>query len=164
MLVMTNYEILEGNKLIAEFMGATISTQTLFENDDDLETLIIEKYSRPLFFNDTLYSLFGWMSYENLDRMCYHSSWDWLMPVVEKIESLGFSVSINNGSCSVLFLDNDHYVIRVAYNEDGHFINRYLPEDYDWYHTVSEKQTITKIEALWVAVIEFIKWYNENKK
>ena len=128
---MTNKQILEGNKLIAEFMGLEIITDGISWFDT---------------------------SYKPLGK--YNSSWDWIMPVVEKIEPLGFSVSINNGNCSILFYNNDNYVVRTAYNEDGHFISRYLPEDYDRYILVSEKETITKIESVWKSVIEFIKWHN----
>ena len=49
---MNSIEILEGNKLIAEFLN-----QKLPSNSD-------------------------------FDIYLYHSSWDWLIPVVEKIESL----------------------------------------------------------------------------
>lgn len=121
----------EGNKLIAEFMGAIVSKQTLFENDKDIETLVIDVYSRPPFFNNDLYNTYGWMSYENLDKMLYHSSWDWLMPVINKI------------------YESDWY--------------------YKWKDTSGqfEKEVFinTKfIETTWEQVVEFIKWYNENRK
>ena len=34
----------------------------------------------------------------------YHSSWDWLMPVVEKIQSLGYEVQIRNTDCIIFQL------------------------------------------------------------
>ena len=30
-----------------------------------------------------------------LDQMKYHTSWDWLMPVIEKIETLGYNFEKN---------------------------------------------------------------------
>ena len=50
------------NKLIAEFMGLQFSKG---------------EYYRPLFNSG------DWISE---DELHYHTSWDWLMPVVEKIE------------------------------------------------------------------------------
>ena len=139
---MTETEIFEGNKLIAELMGYQIKSYSDTASYGNGDT-------------SYLYSKDGITT----DQVFYDSSWDWIMPVVDKIESLGFSVSINNGRCSILFYNNDNYVVRTAYNEDGHFISRYLPEDYDWYALVSEKETITKIESVWKSVIEFIKCF-----
>ena len=57
----------ENNKLIAEFMGMTTS-----DND---ESMMIFK---TLQGNDIMY----------IDKLKYHESWDWLMPVVNKIRSM----------------------------------------------------------------------------
>lgn len=51
----------EGNKLIAEFMGIPIGKRTGEYLDDRLEF--------P----------------SGADKLKYHSSWDWLMPVVKRI-------------------------------------------------------------------------------
>jgi hypothetical protein len=60
---MNAQEILEGNKLIAEFMGVKIGE---------------DKYSWRLGCYDHLQEY----------HLNYHASWGWLMPVVEKIEGL----------------------------------------------------------------------------
>ena len=60
---------MKDNKLIAEFMGNYHAT---FEDSVGLE-------------------------YYDEDDMEYHTSWDWLMPVVEKIESLGYVFTIQGG-------------------------------------------------------------------
>jgi hypothetical protein len=39
-------------------------------------------------------------AYEN-GNMRYHSDWSWLMPVVERIEGLGFYISINRNHCAI---------------------------------------------------------------
>lgn len=54
----------ENNKLIAEFMGMTC--------DDNDKSMMIVKTTQG---NDIIY----------LDELKYHTSWDWLMPVVIKI-------------------------------------------------------------------------------
>jgi len=72
-----------------------------------------------------------------LNDLKYHTSWDWLMPVVEKIESLsGTTVLIKRIGCEI-----------IMYGK-----------------TISKQTSDTKIEAVWLAVIEFIKWYNEKHK
>ena len=68
----------------------------------------------------------------------YHSSWDWLMPVVEKIESLGYTVDIANSD----------YQIRKTGDTEA-FIFHYGPDR-------------PKIKAVYEAVVEFIKWYNKQ--
>lgn len=64
---MEEKEILEGNKLIAEFMGHKVGvTQDEYDdlNDKGIENAVY------LFHEDNL---------------PYHKEWDWLMPVIEKI-------------------------------------------------------------------------------
>src|SRR4051812_21847400 len=70
------------NKVIAEFDGYK------FIPHDSLNG-IKGVFSKP---NKRLYIL---------EDLKYHSSWDWLMPVVEKIESLAFEVSIFRRYCNI---------------------------------------------------------------
>ena len=81
----------------------------------------------------------------------YHKSWDWLMPVVEKIESLYdehhgyFGVHISSNSCSIqgtnlhLSINNPEY--GSVYTSDPNAVFE------------------TKIESTYYAVTQFIKWY-----
>ena len=71
----------------------------------------------------------------------YERSWDWLMPVVEKIESFGYAV--------FMFPKNE-----VAIKQGMTISSMAICK------TVSE----TKIKAVYLAVIEFIQWYNENNR
>ena len=156
---MKENEILEGNELIAKFIGSTITKQTLFEKDENLETLVVDVYSRPEFFNDDLYNLFGWLSYENLDRMRYHSSWDWLMPVVEEIESTKFDANIGWVDFHIM---PDAITVNKQEDEDNPLIIINLS---DCMGSI-EKEPIYyhgKIQATYQAVIEFIKWYNKQQ-
>lgn len=66
---MTKQEIIEGNRIIAEFM----------QIEDKEEVL------------DKSSSYFK-----------YHLSWEWLMPLVEKIESLGYTISIKRFTTRIL--------------------------------------------------------------
>lgn len=71
----------------------------------------------------------------------YHKSWDWIMPVVEKIESLGLKVEIFQDSCDI---SN-----KGAYKDDDCVVE---PATED-----------TKLEAVYVACVRFVYWFNKNK-
>jgi len=116
---MTQEEIIEGNnKLIGKFMGGHDNGQNRW------------------------YNIFlGQNGYYWSDQLKFHSSWEWLMSVVEKIESLEWNVNINKNCC---IYDNQHKITAC-----GKSITR-LGD--------------TKIESVWLAVVEFIKWYNKEVK
>lgn len=88
----------------------------------------------------------------DLFAMKYHSSWDWLMPVVEKVESIEtdfdgyFQVHISSNGCTIsgtrlnTSIENPHY----AYFND----------------VVHE----SKISATWLAIVQFIQWYKTQTK
>jgi hypothetical protein len=100
---------MKDNELIAEFMGAKFSTK---HQCWEFEKTAHTKHSMP-----------------------YDTSWDWLMPVVEKIEYVGFHVLIEQNYCRI----GEELDIRVwAVNQ--------------------------KIEAVYNAVVQFIKWYNSQKQ
>ena len=83
------------------------------------------------------------------NRLAYHKSWDWLMPVVEKIESIelsnkeypNFSVKIIKNTCEVMRCRNSEV-----------------------YKTISHKFENSKINNTYQAVVEFIQWYNLQEK
>ena len=115
---MTQEEIIEGNKLITQFLGLTIITDGI--------------------------SLFD-TNYKPLAK--YHESWNDLMSVVEKIESLPL---INDAGICVLI---EHSYCRIYLDNWGD------------YTTVAENATKkNKLSAVYLSVIEFIKWYNKNLK
>lgn len=80
----------------------------------------------------------------------FNTSWDWLMPVVEKIEEIPleevegsykvhrFNVKIESFYCIITDVKDEHRELIVA--DDG-----------------------DKRSNVYYAVVEFIKWYNENK-
>ena len=75
----------------------------------------------------------------------YHSSWDWLMPVVEKIESLGYVTQIWG-------LWNKNYTYSFSITQKGNLniqVGRGISDH-------------SKIESVYTGVIEFINWYNKN--
>ena len=127
---MTN-EQRESNKLIAEFMGAKY-TKGWSESTNPMYHFEI----KPSFHPDY------WHTFDfQIDHMLYHSSWDWLMPVVDKIESLGFST---------------HIIHTKSVGSLMHIIN-YITD-------VITTKGENKIEVVYTNVVKFIKWFNENKK
>lgn len=72
----------ESNKLIAEFMGLIKDQDTPWYrliSDNSLERL-------P-------HNVITWSTSKSVHetQMCYHISWDWLMPVLDKIKDICFS-------------------------------------------------------------------------
>lgn len=74
---MTRKEITEGNRLIAEFMGDKIMVET--------DGIAIVSKNNGMWFSGT-------KRLGNYNQRCYHSSWDWLMPVISKISSIEFTM------------------------------------------------------------------------
>ena len=64
----------------------------------------------------------------------YHRSWDWLMPVICKIESMGCEVVHRVGDCIVYKIDEKEN-----------------------YRCIIDIQGINKLESTYKAVVEFIK-------
>lgn len=127
-------EITEGNKIIAKFMGATV-TQSYSENKDYEQDGFLFYYperSSP--------SIYRNMSSNSIK---YHSSWDWLMPVVEKIHKVGFYYKLTDWQF---------------------FICRY--NDYSGVIAYDSKTDIDEPEIYRVfkTVIQFITWYNNQNK
>jgi len=122
----------ENNKMIAEFMGARPITFTdktkghSFWKDEGIE-------GRYGAFPD------GSSNYFDYDKG-YHTSWDWLMPVVEKIESLGYSYDRINAD---VFINTQEGKNIIPNPMDGN--------------------TMTMLQKTYNAVIEFINQYNKNK-
>ncbi len=112
---------IDGNKVIAEFMGGIFYPDTnLFVFTKNCQTDKAKRY-KP-------------------ETLKYHLSWDWLMPVVMKIETMGFDVNIKGIVCSVNRLLETETFIQLCLGEKSR-----------------------KIELVYSVVIAFIEWYNINK-
>lgn len=121
----------EGNKLIAIFMGGR------YVYKENVGTQVYNKQDRH-----RIYGLKQINTYHMVRNLEYHSSWDWLMPVVEEIESLGWTVVIEKGLCHI-FSDKTPYI-------DDEFANK------------SNGNITPKIELAYKTAVEFITWYNKN--
>lgn len=126
---MTQEEIIEGNKLIAEFMGAEFDMGHYHVTDSytkpDGEKVF--KYQQGTAFYDVGQEPSSQKGGYPITIIKYHTSWDWLMPVAKKV------IETYTGGMDV----------------------------YSLY--VSDSLRTAIIEEVWASVVEFIKWYNENK-
>lgn len=149
-------EIIEGNKLIAEFMGYKYYPYSP------------ESVVKPGWWSEPVPKDRSLNKLETHKFLCrrhpelrYYNSWDWMMPVVEKIENLDFSkesyfwedcegdLHYNSEGTTVCIEDNSCYI----------YENLLL----DPIHIYVSKQAGTKLKATFEAVVEFIQWYNERK-
>jgi len=128
-----NTDILEGNKIIAYFMNIPINKNGSFD---------VRNVSWNINEGTGYAGEFYYLEFD--------SSWDWLMPVIEKIASEdNSSVNIHYGTgCTDLFA-----WCTIEYRVNGKFYN--TPRELN-----SDQQDL--IKATWLAVVDFIKWYNKN--
>lgn len=133
-------EQLEGNKLIAEFLG--------FISDKAMV------YRVPNLFPDKGYES-GYTEF-SLNAIGFEKDWNMLIPVVEKIAKIEIKDS------------------PVMYNGEDTFYDSYYPRTFGLISSETKEFMVrinrfglhystSLIEATWLAVVEFLKWYNQNK-
>jgi len=125
-------ETIENNKLIAEFMNEQIDNAKF----GGAWEVVINTV--------TPYSLYP----------PYDKSYDWLIPVVEKIESLGYFTSI----CKMD--SKEAFYMKIFPNSKTY---NYQDEFFHFHFVSPIEQTESRILATWDAVVKFIKWHNEER-
>ena len=123
-------ETIEKNRLIAQFMGCE-------PTPDALDRSVLAYYIGDVIINADNSKNENDENVFHPEDMQFHTDWNWLMPVIRKIEELGNDVLITTN------------YIQISYDEGEQFI-------------VIDDLNI-KIDSVYNAVIEFINWYNENK-
>lgn len=113
-------EYTETNKLIAEFMGAY--SEPLYCGIDGSSRII---YRFPDKSFDDYISDFE-------DETPYHTDWNWLMPVVEKVSSM-------------VYFDHFPFSFQDFLNARG---------------KVDSLPIATPLEEVYKAIVQFINWYN----
>ena len=127
--------IVENNKLIAEFMGVfnkILSTGNIHSWSDAPFFYTTEDTKEKVIKNICKYSK-------------YDSDWSWLMRVVEKIENLQ-----DENNCAIYNVQIEQCFVEIIINHTS--------------ETIVEVDCNTKIQAVYQACVEFIKWYNELNK
>lgn len=111
---MTNQEILDGNRLIAEFMGGIEIKPNYFKDISN---------TRGIFW---------------ITNIHYNTSWSWLMPVVEKIEQTGANVIIGRMFCEIKHINplnqNEIFDTRIASGVKINAVNGAIIEFINWYN------------------------------
>lgn len=122
---------MKDNELIAEFMGGKWETVWC----GGVETKA---------FNFPGWHITDWPHTIHDDTFRYHSSWDWLMPVVEKIR--GLKLCTNH---------NFNPMTNVEY---------FSIYDHEYMNTAKGQQFYAEgSDCVYKAVVKFIKWYNSQK-
>jgi hypothetical protein len=142
--IMTQEQIVKENRLIAEFMGKfnVHDTKGYWECNN-----CGEQWS-AMMGDDEVPQIHAECLPDLLTHAEYHTSWDWLIPVVEKIESFIFKSPLPDTYYEVRLLGSV-YVSIISSNGD---------------ELINVDDAESKLEATYKAVIEFIKWYNKNKE
>ncbi len=110
-------DIIESNKLIAEFMGYRSFTSNQQNDYFEINNLPFKA-----------------------SELQFHTSWDWLHQAIDKIETLGYVVAV------------ERYITHITKHESldlDNFIN-----------CMATKESDTRMQIAYDAVIQFIKWYN----
>ena len=123
----------DNNKLLAEFLGwhsKKINITASRPKGEGIELYLKEvtEYNREFIE----------------DELKFHTDWNWLMQVVEKIEAIGGSVCIGNGNCVMIV-----FYLTDVYGES--------------YSKTREMIGETKIQATYNACVSFVKWYNTQE-
>lgn len=118
------------NELIAQFMGG------VFYGPDDLD------HPNKWWFNNQPHEGYRSDAHHLTSGLRYHSDWSWLMPVVEKIETLYDTGIFYDGH-----RQPEVHNVRIYAKRGGS-------------GTIVIFYGKSKIETTYNAVVEFIKWYN----
>lgn len=130
------------NKLIAEFMGYEfIDGEFKIPHSDKTRNSDFSEWCYTYGDIDGMFSVGYLLAPSNL---MYHSDWNWLMEVVEKIENME-----DENRCSKYNFEMVQTFVEIIDNNNS--------------DTIVEIDKSTKIQATYKAVVEFIKWYNEQK-
>lgn len=115
---------IENNKIIAKFMGMEQgkANDSRWKNDWFEKLVVVGN---------------GFEAGRRHERLHFHSSWDWLMEVVEKIESLDYSVDIFNKAVSIQCNTKTQMIVDLSGRTDN-----------------------SKLSQVYEAVVEFIKYKN----
>lgn len=88
----------------------------------------------------------------DLDGECYHNSWKWLMPLYEKIGELDIG-KYEDDMYSYMFVIRriDSYIEKIGDGRVPPFIQ-----------IIVGREAETSLEATYKAIVEFVKWHNDQ--
>jgi hypothetical protein len=98
----------------------------------------------------------------DVETMNFPTSWDWLMPVIDKIEELGYRFEMSSSPEAGGRPRGRGYGFVAFTLPKGQISSAWKPEITEEQATIGNWAT-TRINSTYLAVVEFIIWYNENK-
>lgn len=139
----------ENNKLLADFVG-----------------FIKNKPDTILYYNPET------KNYRREDELQFHTSWDWIMQVVDKIENLGVSeimgrklysrFEILGNHIQLDWVKNNRYLLRLEIAQKDMFTHQgYARKEYI---RVDINENASTLEAIYLTCVEFVKWFNKNNE
>jgi hypothetical protein len=138
---------MEENKLIAEFMGFRKVSCIRSENGKYFDYSLPDGFDLILEEEIEIESQLGWglVSKDTvfISDLIFHSDWNWLMAVVDKIESF-----VDDDKCAKYNFIIEQSFVEIIDNNTS--------------DTIVETDEETKMKSIYQAVIKFIKWYEQN--
>lgn len=133
-IYMTEQEILEGNYLMSDFLMLAVDINYY------LSSGITTWHNLPTGYGGCV-----------TDNLRYHKDWNWIMSVVEKIESFHLYFHIETHGA---------YIEHMGYEDSEmpwltNFWNVEINND------INDGRT--KIDCTWLTCVQFIKWYNNER-
>lgn len=158
---MNKEEIIEGNKIIAQFMGYEYFPfdETKMQTLNDVPLDQMNGWHRPSLGH---YKIDGWYLYRTHNELRYHRDWNWLMTVLDKIENIAdVEISIRGWRTEIDGQEKQikNCIIRVPDRNGERDFETGGWEDYLFSIIHGDD---TKILATYKCVVEFIKWYNDS--
>jgi hypothetical protein len=144
-MIITKEDILEGNKLLAEFKGYKYYLITEVE-DTYHAGWKLTKNAHSLDKYDTTAGNGPFKRYltRSHNGLRFYNSYDWLMPIYLEIKNN------HEYGCQLFCISTDYIeVIINDLNLGKSVITKYYYKDF-----------YSELTALWFAIVEFIKWYN----
>lgn len=145
-----NEEQIIGNRLIAEFSGDKIESRPVGSHMPNQNAYYHICDGKVIYLSadkgnsEQLNELWE----QQAAKMKFHTSYDWLMPVVEKIENTGQTiVEIGKSFCKIT---------PILYDTKSDSMKRHA-------EIYVHPQSTTKLESTYSAVIQFITWLNDKK-
>lgn len=154
----------EGNRIITNFVGNLKVYKVLKNPNSELKSWIIEDFNFVSKIKAEEILIKNIEQYPNalieidFDVLEFHSSWDWLMPVIEKISRIKYDEWEEE-------IDGETYIESdTAYPRTFGMINSKTGNPMFRYNRFQLFEANTLIEAAWLATIDFIQNENEPPK
>lgn len=147
-------DIIENNKLIAEFMGLIY-----IPHSDDAEYKPGYWKSRVRKDDNSKLNSYLFICRHH-KSLGYRRSWDWLMPVLNKIETMPIRSTVNGVAISIGLSSTNKKYCYIKYGKIFDQRGRKISEKYYFSGTFENE---TALKAAYEAVVAFINWYNKNK-